>query len=208
MIFHMYHAEDTLGATTLPTLRLRAVVLLCVLFIGARGNRAVAADDSSKAYQFFEEEVRPILANRCYECHGPDKKKGGLRLDNLTDFQAGGNSGTVVVAGKPKESMLIDAIHHTDPDFSMPPEEKLPAKEIAVLEKWVTLGAPWPQTGPARPASVESRFSDEDRKYWAFQPLAKVTPIEKPKEKTLCERCAKKCKSPCGLAQLIQQRKP
>jgi len=139
-----------------------------------------AAEDGAQreAVKFFENEVRPLLANRCYECHGEKKQKGSLRMDNIGYIKAGGDSGPAIVAGDPDKSLMIEAIRYKDPDFEMPPKEKLPDKEIAILEKWVKLGAPWPETEATRVAVDEHGFTEKDRKFWSFQPLTKPTPPE------------------------------
>ncbi|MDP3073915.1 MAG: DUF1549 domain-containing protein [Opitutaceae bacterium] len=140
-----------------------------------------AADDAAVRAQhaFFENEVRPLLANRCYECHGEKKQKSGLRLDSAARFAKGGDTGPLVATGKPLgESLLIQAVRRTDPDLAMPPEDPLPAAEVAILEKWVAMGAPWP-AGPepvAGAAVDEHGFTAEQRAYWTFQPLANPTP--------------------------------
>ena len=95
---------------------------------------ASAADDAQRAaMQFFEKEVRPVLVNRCYECHGEKKQKGSLRLDNIGFIKAGGDSGPALVEGNPDKSLIIEAVRYQEPEFEMPPKEKLPAKEIAIL---------------------------------------------------------------------------
>lgn len=153
----------------------RPVILLACL---TSSTAAFAAGDDAQreAIKFFENEVRPLLAKRCYECHGEKKQKGGLRADHIAHLKAGGDSGPALVPGKPDESPMIEAIRYKDPDFQMPPKEKLQDKEIAILEKWVALGAPWPETDKV----VESKggFSDEQRKFWSFQPLSDPKPPE------------------------------
>ena len=140
-----------------------------------------AEEDAARAQaKFFETEVRPILANRCFECHGEQKQKGGLRVDQLAFLKAGGDNGPALVPGKPEESPLIEAVRYAKPDFQMPPKKQLPAAEVAVLEKWVRLGAPWPaQTGKAT-VLTEGGFTEEQRKFWCFQPLANPVPPEVP----------------------------
>jgi hypothetical protein len=138
-----------------------------------------AQEDAARAQaKFFETEVRPILANRCFECHGEKKQKGGLRLDDIAFLKAGGDNGPALVLGKPEESPLIEAVRYGKADFQMPPKKQLPAAEVAVLEKWVQLGAPWPaQTGKAT-VLTEGGFTEEQRKFWCFQPLANPQPPE------------------------------
>ncbi|HKI19531.1 MAG TPA: c-type cytochrome domain-containing protein, partial [Isosphaeraceae bacterium] len=60
--------------------------------------------------QFFEQNVRPLLAENCYSCHGDKKQKGGLRLDSLQAILKGGESGPAVVPAKPEDSLLVEAI--------------------------------------------------------------------------------------------------
>ena len=70
----------------------------------------VRADDDAQreALQFFEKEVRPLLAQRCYDCHGEKKKKGSLRLDNIAYINEGGDSGPALVPGKPDDSLIVN----------------------------------------------------------------------------------------------------
>ncbi|MBL9186549.1 MAG: DUF1549 domain-containing protein [Opitutaceae bacterium] len=151
------------------------VFAVCGLF------SAPAADDTAVRAQhaFFENEVRPLLANRCYECHGEKKHKSGLRLDSAARFAKGGDGGPLFTAGQPLgDSLLIQAVRRTDPDLAMPPDDPLPASEVAILEKWVAMGAPWP-AGPEAVAGAavdEHGFTAEQRAYWTFQPLANPAP--------------------------------
>jgi hypothetical protein len=103
----------------------------------ARGNTDPAR------LQFFEREVRPLLVEHCYSCHGPAKQKGSLRLDSLEAIIKGGETGPSVVPGKPQESLLVEAVNYGGPE--MPPSGKLEPEKIAVLTRWVSLGAPWPR---------------------------------------------------------------
>ena len=137
---------------------------------------STAADP--KDLEFFESQVRPLLAARCLECHGPDAQKGGLRLDTGAGLRTGGDSGAVVTAGKPDESLLVEAIGYRG-DIKMPPRSKLPAAEIATLTEWVKRGAPWPQEGPTAPKPTEQangQFSPEQKAYWSFQPVRDPAP--------------------------------
>src|SRR6516165_3413879 len=100
-----------------------AIALLGLVAATARaGDPAVASGTTDAAgVEFFEKDVRPLLAARCQECHGPAKVKGGLRLDSRAAALAGGRSGPAVVPGQPDESLLIDAINHGDV-VRMPPK--------------------------------------------------------------------------------------
>ncbi len=128
--------------------------------------------------EFFEKRIRPVLAETCHECHGSEKQKGGLRLDSRPGWQKGGDSGAVIVPGKPAESLLLKAIRHDDPDLKMPAKRpKLDAAAIADFEKWITLGAPDPRDEPAkeRPRAWAEIFS-ERKAWWSFQPIANPAP--------------------------------
>ncbi len=126
--------------------------------------------------EFFEKEVRPILANRCQKCHGEKTQKGGLRLDSRAAVVAGGATGPAVVPHKPSESLLVDAINYGD-TYQMPPKSKLPAPEIATLTRWVERGVPWAAETAPQTTGVTTDFNLKERaKHWSFQPL-KRTPI-------------------------------
>lgn len=152
---------------------MRRLSLVCcvVLFF----TSALAAQETGEA--FFEARVRPVLVKQCYSCHSHQAKRarGGLMLDSRAALLRGGDSGAVVVPGKPNDSLLIKGIRHTDSDFQMPPKGKLPEADIAALTKWVELGAPWPE-GKKDDTRAAGHFSDEDRKWWAIQPLRKIEP--------------------------------
>jgi hypothetical protein len=133
---------------------------------------AVAAPDA-ESLRFFEKEVRPLLVESCQECHGPQKHKGGLRLDNLPYILQGGESGPAIVPHKPDASLLIKLVNYEDPDMEMPPDGKLPAAKIDALKKWIAMGAPWPEAeaAAAKPARKPGDITEEDKKWWAFQPV-------------------------------------
>jgi len=129
---------------------------------------------------FFEKEVRPLLAAKCYECHGPDRQRGQLRVDGRQYLLTGGKSGPALEPGLPDESLLIRAVRRTDEKLKMPPKAKPPLSpaEVDVLVQWVESGAPWPQADPARRRSAEGGrvVTAEDREHWAFRPLRRPAP--------------------------------
>lgn len=142
------------------------------------------ADDSVPPadLEFFEAKVRPLLIAKCYECHGEDKQKSGLRMDQREAILTGGDSGPAAVPGKPAESLLMEVIGYRG-GIQMPPKSKLPAAEIEILTEWVRKGLPWPNakvTSPAHPteAAGEVQFTDEQKGFWAFQPVRQPTPPE------------------------------
>ena len=134
---------------------------------------AVAASErplTPQELSFFEKRVRPVLAEYCYECHSAEHKtKGGLRLDTAAATRRGGDSGEVIVPGKPNESLFIIAIRHEDDDLEMP-RKKLADRHIADLTKWVAMGAPDPRVDKGADDKVAERIDyEEGRKFWSFQ---------------------------------------
>jgi hypothetical protein len=123
------------------------------------------------AIKFFESKVRPVLVARCLKCHGPAQQKGQLRLDSREAVLKGGESGEVVVSGKPSESLLIEAINRTG--LEMPPDAPLKDNEIATLTEWVRRGLPWPTVdGKSRTLEPGGKgITEADKQYWAFQPI-------------------------------------
>ena len=139
---------------------------------------------SASQLAYFEKQIRPLLAKRCYSCHSQraGKREGGLLLDSQAGWAAGGDSGPTVVPGKPAESLLIQAIRYQDADLQMPPSGQLAAAEIRELERWIKQGAPAPQDSDlASHAAAQTHPSDPvtGRTHWAFRPLHE-SPLPKP----------------------------
>ena len=106
-------------------MRGRAVALFAIV-LPLCSTRAGDLASSSAGTSFFEQKIRPVLADHCYKCHSTKatKLKGGLALDSRERALKGGNTGPAIVPSKPEESLLLKAIRHSDPDLEMPPEEK------------------------------------------------------------------------------------
>jgi hypothetical protein len=128
--------------------------------------------------QFFETNIRPVLSEKCYECHSSKaaKIKGGLRLDHIELILQGGDSGPAIIQGKPDDSLIVQAIRYDDLDFHMPPKEKLPKKVVQDFEKWISEGADWPDEQVPTLLSSKKRksFNLEKRKnsHWCWQPIS------------------------------------
>src|SRR3954467_15371251 len=84
---------------------------------------------------FFEKQVRPLLVENCFKCHGEKKQKGGLRLDARSLVLKGGDHGAAIDIANLDKSNLLKAINYVDEDMQMPPDGKLPAAKIGVLTK-------------------------------------------------------------------------
>ncbi len=113
----------------------------------------------------FARDIKPILADRCYSCHGPEKQKSGLRLDRKSAAFLGGDSGAVIVARDSAKSLLYAHISGGEPDAPMPPESEgkpLTPTQVALIKTWIDEGAAWPDD-PIGPAAVARN------PHWAFQ---------------------------------------
>ncbi len=153
-------------------MRAQLLVLTGVLLAAAAPPPAPQAEPSPEEAKFFETKVRPLLSARCFKCHGAEaaKPKGGLRLDSREGVLKGGNSGAVIVPGKPAQSLLLTAVSGRDPDLKMPPKEDLPREEIETLARWIAMGAPFP-AGKAAATRREKEITDKDRAFWSFRPV-------------------------------------
>jgi mono/diheme cytochrome c family protein len=155
-----------------PSQAFIAAVAVCgALLPGLRAEDPIAQ---------FEREVRPVLEENCIKCHGPEKQKGGLRLDQKTSMITGGESGAPAVRpGKSSDSPLIKLITSTDPDEFMPPKgDRLKAEQIAALRRWIANGAHLPSTTEAAPAlealPPSKTLTDQDRNFWSFKPVKRM----------------------------------
>ncbi len=159
----------------MPHLKLPSFCIIAASLIAVLAPSATVRSAEPDDEQFFETQVRPLLTERCFKCHGDDKQKGGLRLNGLRTLLTGGESGPAIVPGHPEQSLLIEAINYES--FEMPPDGKLSDDEIAILSTWVTKGAPWPGADrDLAPRLPVEKFSDDDRQFWSFQPLQHAEP--------------------------------
>jgi hypothetical protein len=130
---------------------------------------ATAQNDGA---DFFEKNVRPLLAQNCFACHSGASgvSMGGLRLDNPASLQKGGSRGPAIVAGKPDQSLLLRAVRQADSQLRMPPTGKLKDADVAILTRWVAMGAPW--------GKQTNEPAERSKDLWAFTP-PKDVPIPK-----------------------------
>ena len=153
-----------------------AFLAICALASALRAAPPAAPTITAGDLAFFETKIRPLLIDRCYQCHSKeaDKVRGGLLLDSREALIHGGNTGSAVVPGKPNESLLIKAVRYADEDLQMPPKgEKLSDQQIADLTEWVRRGAPDPRTLVAKGSSPA--YGGVGKNHWAFQPVKKPT---------------------------------
>jgi cytochrome c553 len=140
-----------------------------------------ASAEETNGDQYFEASIRPILVRRCYECHSAEagEPEGGLRLDSAGGWLHGGARGAALVPGDPAGSLLATAIRYEDVELQMPPEGRLPQREIDLLEAWIRRGAPAPSGAPSPTTDpVTAKFDLAARRsaHWAWQPVRRVAP--------------------------------
>jgi cytochrome c553 len=145
-----------------------AARIAIALALFARGSFAAPLPTGDDA---FETEIRPLLIAHCGKCHGPEKHRGGLRLDSRESMLEGGDSGAAIVPGRPADSLLLSAVRH-DGDLKMPPDRKLRDDQIEALERWVEAGPP----GRSPRARRLLRGTRAWRRHWAFQPVGDPVP--------------------------------
>jgi len=152
------------------------------------GSLALCQVPKPDQTEFFEKNVRPVLAQKCQMCHNTKVKTSGLDMSSPAAFMAGGGSGSLVNVESPEQSLLLQVTSY-DGKLKMPPMGKLKDHEVAALREWVTMGAPWPgydpkvgvaATNPSGTRKHGNKLSQEDRQFWAFQ---KVQPQAVPSVK-------------------------
>lgn len=168
--------------------RLAIAAVLVLAWVAGRVSAEAARDGAS----FFEAKIRPVLVERCFQCHSAQAKKlkGRLRLDSKDGLLRGGEHGVVLVPGKPDQSKLIEAIRWDNADLQMPPKQRLSAEQVADFVRWVKIGAPDPRPAGAAPAIAAAPAGGIDyaaaRKTWAWG-LPKDHPLPAVKDEAWCQ---------------------
>ena len=147
--------------------RLRPALMLV---LGLVGSQLSAAEE--EALKDFESQVRPLLIDHCVKCHGPQKQRGGLRVDVRTSMLAGGESGAAIVPGRADESVLLQKILSGE----MPPqgEPRLTENQIQSIRRWLNAGAPMIEL----PGAAESSVPKPWHTHWAFRKPDRAIAIE------------------------------
>ncbi len=130
-----------------------------------------AQETDAGKLDFFENKIRPILVEHCYECHSGDQDEamGGLLLDSRTGWQRGGDSGVAIEVGDPHKSLLIHALKYSDRDLQMPPESKLPDAVIRDFKSWIREGAIDPRDGELSQSGFDLQARRDS--HWSWQPV-------------------------------------
>jgi len=137
--------------------QLFAVLICCTFFLLFTAQRASAVEAAKPDPVDFDSQIKPLLSDRCFVCHGPDKaaRKADLRLDLEDDAKD-----YAIIPGEPGDSEVVTRIKSDKPKLQMPPPSSnlsLSKEEIALIERWIEEGANW-------------------NEHWSFTPLAKVKP--------------------------------
>ncbi|MBL8296385.1 MAG: DUF1549 domain-containing protein, partial [Bryobacterales bacterium] len=142
--------------------------LWLLVLAAAPGIWAQQGDD------FFEKRIRPVLATRCFTCHGErsNPPRGNLRLDTKAGLRS------VVTPNSAAHSRLYTAISYTHLDLRMPPTGKLSDSDIVAFRDWIDAGAHDPRSDQPEPSRSANRLTDPalGRRFWAFQPLLSAAP--------------------------------
>src|SRR5439155_19738820 len=141
---------------------MRTSALIVVSAFALVGSSASAPVD-------YLREVKPLLAERCYKCHGASQQKGKLRLDTAASALQGGESGPAFKPGRSAESLIVQAVKGIHPEISRMPYKKPPLSDaqIALLERWIDQGAPAP-----------TNEQPERSVHWAFVAPERAAPPE------------------------------
>jgi len=120
---------------------------------------------------FFSKKIKPVLEAQCVKCHSGEEPEGDLNLTSRAGLTKGGESGAAVDKDAPGESALISAVKYED--YEMPPSGRLPDEQIALIERWVKSGAPWPndQVIKAPEQHATPKVNEETLAFWSFKAL-------------------------------------
>ena len=156
-----------------------ASLLLLVADLSDRSIQAADSDNSSvapNAELTFERDVRPILKTHCFHCHGEEEElEGGLDVRLRRYLAKGGDSGAVIVPGKPGESILIERLLSGEMPPGDDPVKKVPASDIDVIARWIAGGAVTARPEPDVLTDADL-ITEEERSWWSFQPIEHSTP--------------------------------
>lgn len=152
---------------------MRHTIFFAVAFAFLLEMAAANEAFTKQQLEFFESDIRPLLAGKCFQCHGPKKVESGLRLDSRERLLYGGERGPAAIASNSADSLMLKAVRRQE-KLKMPPkdEEALDEHQIAVLEKWINMGAPWPEGEVVEPVLGDQVYLfKQAESHWAFQPI-------------------------------------
>jgi hypothetical protein len=137
----------------------RAIIQVALLLVGLSNVRGES--------EVYSKQIKPLLQERCYSCHGALKQKSGLRLDTVEAMRKGGSDGPAVVPGRPEKSLILQRVTATDVADRMPPEHEgqpLSSQQVAILRDWIASGAIAP---------ANEKPEADPREHWAFRQITR-----------------------------------
>ena len=158
------------------SLGLRYGSACCLALLGLMVAPVLAADDP-KGVAFFETKIRPVLVEKCHECHSSQAKRprGGLKVDSRAAIRAGGTSGPAIVPGDLDASLLYQAISAADGVEPMPPRRSYPPRSSPTSASGSSMGAPDPREGTAAASEAGPATSAKSRDWWSLKPVENPT---------------------------------
>ena len=152
-----------------------------VLLLALSARAALPPDHAermARGLELFRKEVAPLLREHCVRCHGGEKTRSDFDVTTREGLLRGGKEGEAVQPFRVTESRLMKLVRHDDEPHMPDKKPKLPEDLIAKLAAWIDLGAPYdaPLVAGRTSARDRSVVSDEDRRWWSFQPLARIRP--------------------------------
>ena len=143
----------------------------------------VLSVDADEDVAFFRDQVKPILAENCFKCHGGEnsrgeiKIRGGLQMISRKGLLLGGEHGPAIDLDKPSESILLKALSYEDEEMEMPPRGKLPDEQIKIIRQWIEQGAPWTPEDEHLLIEIDdphasiTEINDKTRSHWSYRPM-------------------------------------
>jgi hypothetical protein len=161
---------------------MRGFALILLLTAGALEG---ATEFSAEDIAYFSEEVRPLLQENCFKCHGGEDKHGkvkvrsGLQLISRKGILIGGDHGPAFDEADPSKSRLLYVLTYVDDDLKMPPKEMLDEETVAVFKEWVKRGLPWTPEDADRLVEVEhddreiTTINEHTKSRWSYRPMVR-----------------------------------
>ena len=161
-----------------PIERLTCCILSIAFLLSANTAHA-----DPQGVKFFETKIRPVLATRCYKCHGQKKQESELRLDTYAAILKGGATGPAVIPGEPEEGLLMHVIKYEDEELQMPPDSRLSDQVIKDFKQWIKIGAPHPDAGKKKTTPLSPDNSQNEVQATTLWSLKSLQGTDLPKVK-------------------------
>ncbi len=149
--------------------RIQCGFLTWILFLGTLG--VTQADERAKL-DYFENNIRPLLVEKCESCHGEDAQENGFRVDSRDAVLRGGQRGEAIVPGDASTSLLYRMVSGQEEDLTMPPDgDMLSEEEQKYLATWINDGALWSGNQEVIADTPLARMDSIHENHWAYRPI-------------------------------------